>query len=58
MSSYRSLLLLAGGTATLAWQAQPAVAQPGADLEEIVVTARRREESFQDVPVTMTAFSE
>jgi iron complex outermembrane recepter protein len=27
-------------------------------LEEIVVTARRREESFQDVPVTITAFTE
>jgi iron complex outermembrane receptor protein len=36
----------------LAW------AQPGANLEEIIVTARRREESFQDVPVTLTAFGE
>jgi iron complex outermembrane receptor protein len=27
-------------------------------LEEIVVTARRRAESFQDVPVTITAFDE
>ncbi|HEY8519841.1 MAG TPA: TonB-dependent receptor [Gammaproteobacteria bacterium] len=27
-------------------------------LEEITVTARRRAESFQDVPVTITAFSE
>jgi len=34
-----------------------ASAQSGV-LEEITVTARRRAESFQDVPVTITAFSE
>src|SRR5690606_9923128 len=34
-----------------------ALAQSGA-LEEVVVTARRRAESFQDVPVTITAFGE
>jgi iron complex outermembrane receptor protein len=32
-------------------------AQPAA-LEEITVTARRRDEAFMDVPVTITAFSE
>jgi iron complex outermembrane receptor protein len=32
--------------------------QAQSSLEEIVVTARRRAESFQDVPVTMTAFDE
>jgi iron complex outermembrane recepter protein len=37
-------------------QAQPA-AQSGA-LEEIVVTARRRLEAFQDAPVTITVFNE
>ena len=41
--------------------ATPAVAQQGANaaedlaLEEIVVTARKREESLQDVPLTVTA---
>lgn len=37
----------------------PAYAQGGANtLEEIVVTARRSEESLQSIPVTVTAFSE
>ena len=36
-----------------------ALAQSGsaADLAEIVVTARKREESLQDVPIAVTAFS-
>src|SRR5690606_31875316 len=29
----------------------------GASLEEIIVTARKREESIQDVPIAVTAFS-
>ena len=29
-----------------------------ATLEEIVVTARKREESLQEVPIAVTAFSE
>ena len=38
----------------------PAVhaASEGAAIEEVVVTARKREESLQDVPVAVTAFSE
>ena len=46
--------LVVAGTAT------PAFAQSGANdgLEEIVVTARKREESLQSVPIAVTAFSE
>jgi iron complex outermembrane receptor protein len=52
----RNLVALVAGTvSTVALDA--ALAQ-GALLEEIVVTARRRAESFQDVPVTITAFTE
>lgn len=39
-------------------QATPAVAQPSAALEEIVVTARKRAENLNDVPLAITAFSE
>src|SRR5690606_1675563 len=46
--------LIAGAVAA-ALAAAEAAAQP---VEEVVVTARRRAESFQEVPVTITAFSE
>lgn len=37
----------------------PAVAQDGATaIEEIVVTARKRDESLQEVPIAITAFTE
>ncbi len=36
----------------------PGTAQAQAVLEEIVVTARQREESLQDVPATITVFTE
>jgi iron complex outermembrane receptor protein len=43
---------------TIAGLAAPqALAQAGAELEEIVVTARKRDESFQDVPVAVTVFN-
>jgi len=35
----------------------PVLAQTGGALEEVVVTAQRREQSLQDVPVSVTAFS-
>jgi len=37
--------------------AQPAAQSQGSGLQDIVVTARRREESAQNVPVSVTAFS-
>ncbi len=45
-----------------AWIIATAVAMPAfaqdPQLEEIIVTARKRNESFQDVPVTMSVFTE
>ncbi|PZO06984.1 MAG: TonB-dependent receptor [Alphaproteobacteria bacterium] len=59
----RAALLAAGSLAALA-TASAAVAQEAAEtraeptrLDEIVVTARRRSESLQDVPVAVSAFS-
>ncbi|MGD2166748.1 MAG: TonB-dependent receptor [Gammaproteobacteria bacterium] len=49
--------IAAGVASVLSLDAKPVYAQDNL-LEEVVVTARRRNESFQDVPVTITAFSE
>jgi outer membrane receptor protein involved in Fe transport len=38
--------------------AQPAFAQTSLAVEEIVVTARKRDESIQDIPLSVTAFRE
>ncbi|MFT7176467.1 MAG: iron complex outermembrane receptor protein, partial [Halioglobus sp.] len=35
----------------------PVYAQSGATLEEVIVTAQRREQNLQEVPVSVTAFS-
>lgn len=51
---YRSAFVLAAGI--MAADAMPAVAQQIA-LEEIVVTARQRSESIQDIPISITAFT-
>ena len=38
--------------------AQSALAQPqSASLDEVVITARRRDESFQSVPITVNVFT-
>ena len=50
----------AEATAAAAAQANettPAAATPAADTGEIVVTARRRAETLQDVPIAVTAYS-
>ncbi len=49
-------LLVAAGMLAVS---PPALAQDGADeaLEEVTVTARRREESLRDVPIAVSAFS-
>src|SRR5262245_14520740 len=39
-------------------QAQSTTPQSSGQLEEIIVTARQREERIEDVPVTITAFTQ
>jgi len=56
--SYRSLLLAAAGLSTLI--ATTAYAQdPGGDqaVEEVIVTAQKREQAAVDVPISLTAYS-
>ena len=59
--SAAALLVLSGGSMGVA-QAQDAAGTPAAspteeNVSKVVVTARRREETLQDVPVSVTAFS-
>jgi iron complex outermembrane recepter protein len=49
-------LLVAGWVPTTPALAQGGDASPTGGLEEIVVTARKREERLQDVPIAITAF--
>lgn len=52
-----ALLALIGASSALAQATATKVAQPeAAQIEEVVVTAQRRSESLQEVPVTVTAF--
>jgi iron complex outermembrane receptor protein len=46
-----------GGFGGLAQAATPATPSVSEDLGEVMVTARRREESLQDVPIAVTALS-
>ncbi|HUG03366.1 MAG TPA: TonB-dependent receptor [Steroidobacteraceae bacterium] len=49
-----SLLIACGAAIPIA---MPVLAQTS-EMEEVVVTARKRDESFQDVPVTISVFTE
>lgn len=53
-----ALLVLSGGQVAIAQEATTApVVNAGEGMNKVVVTARRREETLQDVPVSVTAFS-
>jgi len=57
----KSLALALGVAAAVSGQAtsaQETAAPSGSLLEEVVVTAQRREEKIQDVPIAISAFSE
>lgn len=51
-----SIAVSSVGLSVPAW-AQDAVAEEAGSADEIIVTARRREESLQDVPIAVSAFS-
>ena len=54
----RSALLAGSILAALPMAAPAALAQDGDQIDDVVtVTARRREESLQDVPLSVTAYS-
>ena len=51
----RSVALIIGGMSTV--MAMPVIADEAVGLEEIVVTARKREENLQDVSMSITAIT-
>lgn len=57
MDTKYGLCALAGTAALLAAAPPGAVAQPPGELEEILVTARKRAESYLDVPVAVNTFT-
>src|ERR1700761_1095992 len=63
MTANRRLLLLAAsgcllGSLSHAQQTPAPSADSSASLDEVVVTARKRNETLADVPISITAFSE
>ena len=49
-------LMIAGGLATPALAQQTPDDDQAVTLDEVIVTAQRREQSLQEVPVAITAF--
>jgi iron complex outermembrane receptor protein len=58
MQNAHPKMAVLAGAILLAVAAQPMRAFAQDSLEEIIVTARRRNEAFQDVPVTISVFDE
>lgn len=52
-----AVLILAAGLAAPAFAQTAAPQDDAASLDDIIVTAQRREQSLQDVPIAITAFS-
>ena len=57
LTPIRRAVLMACGASIAVTAAPAAVAQEVAPLDEIIVTARKRTESLQDVPISVMAFS-
>ena len=57
MSNTRLTRSIAAATALLAMTGGTFTTAAGATLEEVVVTARKREESLQEIPVAASVFS-
>ncbi len=55
--SYAIAVILGGSSAATAWAAGSADADTSDTIQEITVTAQRRTESMQDVPISMQAFT-
>lgn len=53
----RSIFVMGASVAALSAAAAPALAQDSFTIEELVVTAEKREVSLQDVPVAVSAFT-
>lgn len=51
------MAVCAASAITLSVQASVALAQGAAGLEEVIVTAQKREQSIQDVPISVSTFS-
>jgi len=57
MTAFRKLLLTTAAAASVAALGLPVTASAQTTIEEVVVTAQRRQESVQSIPVAVSAFS-